>query len=63
MEFFKNLNAKDFREFISTLILLCIMCYLFLPGDYTDASIRGSMLTLLGVIIKHYFGDKSEKTE
>ena len=57
MKFFSNLNGNDFKEFIGTLILLSVMIYLFLPVSYTDAAIRGSMLTLLGVIIKHYFSN------
>ena len=63
MEFFKNLNANDFREFMGTLILISVMLYLFLPITYTDAAIRGSMLTLLGVIIKHYFDKGTDKKE
>jgi len=55
MKFFKDLNAEDFKEFITVLITLSVMLYLFLPITFTDASIRGSMLTLLGIIIKHYF--------
>jgi hypothetical protein len=55
MKFFQNLSGEDFKEFIGTLILLLSMTYLFLPTEYTDPSIRGSMLTLLGVIVKHYF--------
>ena len=55
MKFFKDLNAEDFKEFMTVLITISVMLYLFLPITFTDASIRGSMLTLLGIIIKHYF--------
>lgn len=65
MKFFSNLDASDFKEFMGTLILLSVMIYLFLPISYTDAAIRGSMLTLLGVIIKHYFdsGNKNNSND
>lgn len=59
-QFFKNLSTGDFKEFMGTLILACVMTYLLLPTSYTDASIRGAMLTTLGIIVKHYFpGGKS----
>lgn len=60
MKFFNNLDADDFKEFMGVLILVSVMIYLFLPISYTDAAIRGSMLTLLGVIIKHYFNDNNK---
>jgi len=63
MKFFKSLNAEDFKEFMAVLVTLSIVSYLFLPGDWTDAATRGSMLTLLGVIIKHYFGEKNKKND
>lgn len=63
MKFFNNLDADDFKEFMGTLILLSVMCYLFLPVSYTDAAIRGSMLTLLGVIIKHYFDSNNKSNK
>ena len=59
MEFFKNLNEDDFREFMSILITILVFVYLMLPTSYTDANIRGSMLVSLGVIIKHYFDKKT----
>ena len=61
MEFFKNINAEDFKELMAMLVTISIFAYLFLPGDWSDAATRGSMLTLLGVIIKHYFDKKKSE--
>ena len=61
MEFFKNLDTDDFKEFIGMIILLCVMAYLSLPLSYTDPSIRGSMQALLVIIVKYYF-DKTTKS-
>ena len=58
MKFFQNLNQEDFKEFMAVLITMSVLLYLFLPITFTDAGIRGSMLTLLGIIIKHYFDKK-----
>ena len=63
MKFFKNLSAEDFKELMAMLVTMTILLYLFLPIGYTDAAIRGSMLVLLGIIIKHYFVESKKKKD